>query len=207
MHSVLRAAIAALVLTALAACMPEGPGPSGHPNLVIVREFAFSPGVVTLDPSFGFSLYRGEAGVPPRQRATGVARAAAFNVADSITQQLAAAGYDVVRSDTASAEPGGRALVISGTFRQINEGYRRRVGAENAHVAAEVAVDYQTAGAAPSRLMNFALDSRQVPVGGVIGVSARRGTDVHAAAVRLGAAVANAVLSLIRRENWPAAGR
>src|SRR5437762_5944044 len=141
MRSVLNAAVAALLLAILAGCVPQAGGP-GHPNLIIVREFAFSPGVVTLDPSFGFSLYRGEAGVPPRQRAAGVARGVAFSVADTIVQQLAASGYDVARSDTAAPEPGGRALVISGTFRQINEGYRRRVGAENSHVAADVTVEY-----------------------------------------------------------------
>src|SRR5205085_9944672 len=104
MHSVVKAAFAALLLTILAGCIPQIAGPSGHPNLIIVREFTFSLGAVTLDPSFGFSLHRGEPGVPPRQRAAGVARAAAFSLADAITQQLAASGYDVTRSDTAAPE-------------------------------------------------------------------------------------------------------
>ena len=151
MRSVLKAVVAALLLATLGGCIPQVAGPGGHPNLIIVREFAFSLGVVTLDPSFGFSLHRGEPGVPPRQRAGGVARAAAFSLADAVTQQLAASGYDVTRSDTAAPEPGGRALVVNGAFRQINEGYRRQVGAENSHIAADVTVDYQTPGAAPIR--------------------------------------------------------
>src|SRR5260221_9991906 len=93
MRSVLTAVSAALLVVALAGCVPEG-GALSHPNPIIVREFSASPGVVTLDPSFGFSLYRGASGVPPSQRAAGVARAAAFNLADAITQQLTQLGYD-----------------------------------------------------------------------------------------------------------------
>src|SRR5712691_8197028 len=126
MRPALTATAASFILGILVGCVPQLGQGLAHPAPIIVREFAFSPGIVTLDPSFGFSLYRGEAGVPPRQRAAGVARGAAFSVADTIAQQLAASGYDVVRSDRAAPEPGGRAMVISGTLRQINEGYRRR---------------------------------------------------------------------------------
>src|SRR5437773_6610252 len=122
MRSVLTTAFAALFVALLAGCVPERAGSAVHPNPIIVREFAASTGVVTLDPSFGFSLYRGASGVPPSQRAAGVARAAAFNVADAVTQQLVASGYDAIRSNTAVPEPGARALVITGAFRQIDEG-------------------------------------------------------------------------------------
>src|SRR5579864_4303821 len=78
MRSLFRAAIAAFCLAVLAGCAPQRAGGLTHPNLIAVREFAFSTGVVTLDPSFGFSLYRGSPGVPPRQRAEAVGRAAGF---------------------------------------------------------------------------------------------------------------------------------
>src|SRR5262245_54154474 len=159
MRSILNAAVAAVALAFLAACVPQAG--TGHPDQIIVREFSYSLGAVTLDPSFGFSLYRGEPGVPPRQRAAGLARAAAFSIADTVAQQLSAQGYDVTRSDTAGPEPGGRALVVGGVFRQINEGYRRRVGSENSHLTADVTVEYQTPGAAPISLMNFPVDSRR----------------------------------------------
>src|SRR5712691_5892648 len=119
MRALLTAA-AALLLVALAGCALER-GSAVHPNPIIVREFAVSPGVVTLDPSFGFSLYRGASGVPPRQRAAGVARAAAFNLADAITQQLSLLGYDAIRSDTVMPEPGARGLIVSGAFPHIDE--------------------------------------------------------------------------------------
>lgn len=202
------AAIAALLLIVLAACVPQQEGGPAHPDPIIIREFAFSPGVVTLDPSFGFSLYRGERGVPPRQRAAGLGRAVAFNLADAMAEHLTSLGYDVVRSDTATVEPGARAIIVSGTFRHINEGYRRRVGAENSSVAVDAQVDYQaSAGATPQRLAAFQLDSRQVANLGYAGVSARRGADVKAAAARLGGAIARYVGDAARLNKWPGARR
>ncbi|HEX3953089.1 MAG TPA: DUF4410 domain-containing protein [Stellaceae bacterium] len=208
MRSTLIAAAAA-ILCLLAGCVQQqaGTGGGGHPNLIIVRQFTVSPGLVTLDPSFGFSLNRGEPGVPPRQRAESVGRAAAFDVADTIGQQLSSLGYDVAQSDNGGPEPGGRALIVSGAFRHIDEGRRRRVGAENASIAADVEIDYQAAGAAPSRIMSFALDSRQVARGGIIGATAARGRDISSAATRLGAAIARAVNDVTRLNNWPAAPR
>ena len=99
-----------------------------HPNPILIREFAVSPGIVTLDPSFGFSLYRGERGVPREQRAAGLGRAVAFNLTDAMAEYLTGLGYDVLRSETGAVEPGMRALVVSGSFRRIDEGQRRRVG-------------------------------------------------------------------------------
>jgi Domain of unknown function (DUF4410) len=206
MRSALIAAVAALFISLLAGCMPQEGGP-GHPNPIIIREFAVSPGVITLDPSFGFSLYRGSPGVPARQRAAGLGRAVAFNLADAMAQQLSSLGYDVIRSDTAAVEPGARAMIVSGTFRHINEGYRRRVGAENSSVGVDVQIDYQPAGAPPQLLTGFPLDSRLVGDGGLTGVSARTTADVKIAASRLGAAIARYVADTARLSKWPAAAR
>src|SRR2546428_4700665 len=146
-----KASCAALLALALAGCAEVETTGLARPNLIIVREFAASEGVVALDPSFGFSLYRGAAGVPPRQRAASVGRAATFNLADTVVEQLRRLGYDAVRADAASPQPGGRALVVTGAFRQINEGHRRHVGAEDASVAVAGEIDYQSAGAPPPR--------------------------------------------------------
>lgn len=207
MRPFLTALSAALFAVALAGCVPERAGGPAHPNPIIVREFAASPGVVTLDPSFGFSLNRGTSGVPPRQRAGGVARAVAFSLADAITTQLNLLGYDAIRSDTAAPEPGTRALIVSGAFRHIDEGRRRRVGAENPSIAIDAAIDYQVEAAAPQRMTELHLDSRQVPQGAVVGVSARRGVDVNLAAARVGGAIARYVSETARLNNWPAASR
>jgi len=190
---------AGLLCLAAAGCADQQTARLPHPNAIIVREFALSQAAITLDPTFGFSLYRGTPGVPPRERAASVGRAVAFNVGDTIVEQLRQAGYDAVLSDGSTAEPGGRALIVAGAVRSINEGQRRRVGAENPSVSVYGEVDYRTgAGAADQRLSNFALDSRQVGA---------RGGDVKAAAVRLGHAIAQSVLDVARRNNWPGVAR
>jgi hypothetical protein len=192
MRSSLSAAAAAMFLFVAAGCVPQPEGGVGHPNPVIVREFAVSPRVITLDPSFGFSLYRGSAGVPARTRAASVGRAAAFSLADAIATQLGSLGYDVIRSDSAEAEPGGRAIIVTGSFSQIDEGRRR----QGAHVGVDVEVSYQTAGGPPQRLTAFHHSARAGPGGGV-----------NAAAAAVGRTVAGYASDLARANNWPAAPR
>ena len=195
----------ALPLLTLAGCADNAENAaSGHPNLIIVRDFAAPLGVVTLDPSFGFSLQRGAPGVPPTQRAGSVARAAAFTLADTVVQQLRAGGYDALRANEGGPEPGGRALVVTGAFRRIDEGYRRHAGAEAGSVAADAEVDFQIQGAGPRRLMSFQADSRQAQAENVVGASARR-EPVNAAAARVGAYIARYVAELARRNSWPGA--
>ena len=75
-----------LLVIFLAGCSPQYEATTAHPNPILIREFAFSPGIVTLDPSFGFSLYRGEQGVPREQRAAGLGRAVAFNLTDAMAR-------------------------------------------------------------------------------------------------------------------------
>ena len=203
MGSVLKAAAAAILLALLAACTMLPERGDGHPNLIIVREFSVSPGVIALDPSFGFSLYRGSPGVPPAQRAASVGRAAAFSVADTIVQQLAALGYDVAKSNSAGAEPAGRALIVTGVFREINEGRRRQVGAENARIAVDVEISYQADNAAPFRMMSFPVDSQRTAGEGGAG---RRGANLNAAADRVGRIIAQTTSELARLNRWPGAG-
>jgi hypothetical protein len=203
MGSILKAAAAAILLALLAACTAQQEGGGGHPNLIIVRDFSVSSAAVTLDPSFGFSLYRGSPGVPPAQRAASVGRAAAFSVADTVVQQLAALGYDVAKSNTAGAERGGRALIVTGVFREINEGRRRQVGAENARVAVDVEINLQPGGAAPLRMMSFPVDSQRTVGDSGAG---RRGATLNAAADRVGRIIAQTTGELARLNHWPGAG-
>ena len=198
------AAAAAMALIAiLAGCAShQGTGTALHPNLIVVRDFTLPQDVITLDPSFGFSLYRGAPGVPPRQRAESVGRAAAFNLADEATQELSARGYDTVRSDTAVPDPGGRALIVTGAFRSIYEGHRHRGTA----IVVDVEVDYQAAGKAPKRLSAFSLDSRRLPAAPLAGVS-HSGGGVESAAAQIGAAIGRYVADTARRNKWPDAGR
>lgn len=195
-------AAAAMAGLALGGCAShQSAGPALHPNLIIVREFALPPGVVTLDPSFGFSLYRGEPGVPPRQRAESVGRAAAFNLADEVVQELTARGYDTVRSDTAVPDPGGRALILTGAFRSIYEGHRHRGTA----ITADVEIEYQAGDTTPQQLTAFSLDSRRLLAAPLAGVS-QSGGGVESAAAQLGAVIGRYVADTARRNNWPGGG-
>ena len=171
-----------LLLVFLAGCGPQYEATTAHPNPILIREFAFSPEIVTLDPSFGFSLYRGERGVPREQRAAGLGRAVAFNLTDGMAEYLTGLGYDVLRSETGvgrarHARPDRQRHRFAGSTKDS----RRRVGAENSGVAVDVAIDYQVYGQAAQRLAAFQLDSRQVG-GGLVGVSARTRGDVKIAA-------------------------
>ena len=208
-RSIMRLSFAAVVASgfvfAVAACAPRPAATSsgfGHPNSIIVREFAVSGTTVVLDPSFGFSLYRGQRGVPPRARAASVGRAAAFEVADAITQGLRAQGYDALLSGSASPEPEGRTLIVSGLLRYVDEGRRRRVGAEHSRVVADYRVEYAAAGAPPQPLLARRADSLQAPAG-----AAPRAANVNAAARRAGEEIARAVAELARRDSWPGASR
>jgi hypothetical protein len=177
---------------------PDAAAPA-HPDLIIVRRFATPTRIVTLDSSLGFSLRRGQRGVPPARRAASVARATAFTLADTIAQQLRELGYDAVQSDEADPEPDGRGLIISGVFRGINEGHRRRFAAEDASVAASIEIASQTHGATPQRLTIFQLDSRQLPHPN----GTHREPGVSSAVMRLAVMITHAVVELAHRSNWP----
>ncbi len=196
-----------LFLVFLAGCGPQYEAQTPHPNPILIREFAFTPAIVTLDPSFGFSLYRGERGVPPEQRAAGLGRAVAFNLTDGMAEYLTGLGYDVLRSESGSVEPGMRATIVSGTFRRIDEGSRRRVGAENSGVTVDVAIDYQVYGQTPQRLAALQLNSRQFVGSGLVGVTARQRGDVKIEARQLGAELGRYVAQVARSQKWPAAAR
>ena len=201
------AAVAALLLLAVAGCAPQGAsGPPAHPDAVIVREFTFSPSIITLDRSLGFSLHRGAPGVPLRQRAESVGRAAAFNLADTAVQQLRSLGYDAVRSEAAGPEPGARALIVTGTFQHIDEGKRRHVGAVNSSLAVDVEVDYQAGRGSPQRITALHLDSRRIPRSEIVN-TAGHGTGVNTAAARVGGVIARYVADLARVNHWPGGTR
>jgi len=197
------AAATAFLAAALSGCALQHPAATGnlHPNLIVVREFAFSPGVVTLDPSLGFSLNRGEPGVPAERRAESAARAAAFSLADAITQQLTQLGYDAAHIESGGAEPGGRALIVTGAFGGIVEGHRH----EGASVTVQAEVDYRAPNGGLQQLSSFPMDSRRVPAGGLVPAPGRLGPDVNYQATLVGAAIGRYVGDLARTDKWPGA--
>jgi hypothetical protein len=166
---------------------------------IVVHEFTFSPGIVTLDPTLGYSLARGEPGVSPQKRAEALGRAAAFNLADAAIGELKLLGYDVMAGADAP-RPGERALVVTGDFRRIYEGHRHA----GASIMVGVTIDYESSGAAPQRLTAFSLDSQRLPREDLVPVAGLHGEDVNYEATRLGAAIGHYIARLARTERWPA---
>ena len=195
---------AVLALLSLTGCI-EGLTVSGGPtsDFIVISDFALPQGVVRLDPSFGFSLYRGEPGVPAQQRAASIGRAVGFLVTDTITDQLRVLGYDAVSTTDPAPQTGARALIVTGTFREINEGERRRPDEIGSAVIADVQIKAEVPGLAGVRpVQSFSVDSRTAPHVGVIGAATRRESGVNADAARVGSQIAAVVAEVARRNNW-----
>jgi hypothetical protein len=195
--------IAAVSLVLLGGCI-EGvtvPGPAS--DFIVVSDFTVPEGTVRLDSSFGFSLYRGEPGVPVQQRAASVGRAVAFLVTDTIAERLRALGYDAQSTISAAPQTGYRALLVSGTFRTIDEGSRRRPTEVGSAVIADVQIKAEVPGSGIRPVQSFAVDSRTAPrVGVAASTATRRETGVDADAARVGAQIASVVADIARRNNW-----
>ena len=195
--------IAILPLLALAGCVQGLATTSTPSDFIVISDFAVPQGVVQLDRSFGFSLYRGEAGVPTQQRGASIGRAVAFLVTDTIADRLRARGYDA--TSTTNPNPAGsgyRALIVSGAFRAIDEGQRRHVGDEHSAVIADVEIKAELPGGRVQPVQSFTVDSRSAPQTGAESGATKRETGVDADATRVGAEIARIVADVARRNNW-----
>jgi hypothetical protein len=174
----------------------------------VVSDFAVSAGAVHLDPSMGFSLYRGEAGVPKEQRAASIGRAVAFLVTDTVVDQLRARGYDTVSTSNPNpSDTGHRALIVSGTLSTIDEGQRRRVGNEHSAVIGQVNIRAELPSGGTQNVQSFAVDSRSAPPATANNGATKRETGVDADATRVGAEIARVIADIARRNNWLPATR
>jgi hypothetical protein len=201
---------AVLSLLALVGCAQTGAAALSGPSsdFIVVGDFAVPPGVVRLDPTMGFSLYRGEPGVPAQQRAASVGRAVGFLVTDTIVDRLRALGYDAVSTSNPNPVSSGyRALIVSGTFRTIGEGSRRRAGDEHSAVIADVAIKAELPGGGVQPVQSFAVDSRSAPQVRNNSGATNRETGVDADATNVGAEIARVVGEVARRNNWLPAKR
>jgi hypothetical protein len=194
--------LATLSVLSLVACVEDVSVPGPPSDFIVVSDFAVPAGVVRLDPSFGFSLYRGEPGVPPAQRAASIGRAVGFLVTDTITDRLRAAGYDAQSTVNPAPQTGLRALLVSGTFRIIDEGSRRHPDEAHSAVIATVQINAEIPGLGVRPLQNFTVDSRSAPPAGVAAGATARETGVDADAARIGAQIAGVVADAARRNNW-----
>lgn len=199
---------ALLLAGVLAGCVAQTGASNGPPSdFIVVSDFVVPEGAVRLDPSFGFSLYRGEPGVPARQRAHSIGRSVAFLVTDTVTERLRAQGYGAVSALNANAPTGYRALLVNGTFREIDEGHRRQVGHEQSEVVATVEIRAELPNGTLQPLQSFTVDSRTAPPARPSAGTTRRETGVDADAARVGAEIARLVAETARRNNWLPAAR
>jgi len=193
--------VMALTLLALAGCV-EGVVPGPPSDFIVISDFTVPEGAVRLDPSFGFSLYRGSPGVPTAQRAASIGRAVGFLVTDTIQQQLRALGYDAQSTLDPAPHTGHRALLVSGTFREIDEGERRHPNEARSAVVADVQIKAEVPGVGISAVQSFSVDSRSAPPAATASAATSRETGVDADAARIGAQIAAVVADVARRNNW-----
>jgi hypothetical protein len=203
---------AGFTLVAVTACAQGagyGPASSKPSDFIVVSDFNAPPGIVRLDPTMGFSLNRGEPGVPRQQRAASIGRAVGFLVTDTAVDELRRLGYDA--ESTTNPNPGRsgyRALIVSGTFRTIDEGNRRRPGDEHSAVIVSVTIKAELPGGTIQPVQSFTVDSRAAPRAQDRNNGAtRRETGVDADATNVGAAIARVVGDVARRNNWLPAQR
>ena len=177
---------------------PAAPAPSAKPAIAFVRPFTADPSLVTLDPSFGFTLAHGF--VPRETRARTFGRAVQFILADAVEQRLREGGLAATRG---RALPRGArtALVVGGQFRALDQGSKRlgdraRPGHGGSRVAVDAWVEYLAPGAPAQRLLVAHEDSdmgrhREA-----------RAADANADAALVGGRIADAVLALARGRGW-----
>jgi hypothetical protein len=194
--------VAALPLLALAACVEDVTVPRPPSDFIVISDFTVPEGAVRLDPSFGFSLYRGESGVPKQQRAASIGRAVAFLVTDTIADRLRGFGYDAQSTINPTPQTGMRALLVSGAFREINEGSRRHPSEVRSAVVADVQIKAELPGGGVQNVQSFTVDSRTAPHAGAPSAATRRETGVDSDATRIGAQIAAIVADVARRNNW-----
>jgi hypothetical protein len=201
-QSILRT-LAVGLLIALGACNgPSSPISTTSSDFIVISDFALDEGIVALDQSFGFSLHRGTPGVPTEQRAGSVGRAVAFLVTDTITERLRALGYDAASTTNPAPQTGGRALLVTGVFRAINEGARRRPGEEGSAVIVEVTIKAEIPGRGIETVQSFTIDSRRAPAVAPSSGATHRETGVNTDATRVGAEIARVVADVAKRNNW-----
>ena len=198
----MRGWLAILSVLALSGCVEGATVPGAPSDFIVVSDFTVPEGAVKLDPSFGFSLYRGGPGVPPTQRAASIGRAVAFLVTDTIAERLRGLGYDAQSTINPSPQTGMRALLVSGAFRIIDEGSRRHPTEVHSAVVADVQIKAEVPGIGVRPVQSFTVDSRSAPpVAATSGATARE-AGVDADAVRIGAEIAGVVADVARRNNW-----
>ena len=216
----LRAAFGGALLLALAGCAELGLG--GHhatgvpekPEQLVVRSFAAPARAIVLDPSFGFSLRRGQPGVPRAERAAGVGRAAAFALGAGDCPDLAGGGARRLRETGPRARrPRTPSSSAANSRRSTRGGAAVSAGSDRARARAGSSPTRASGAPGGRVLLTVHADSDQIAGEGGSGDTTKvRGVrvtiaDANRYAARVGREIGRQIVDFARRADWLAAGR
>jgi Domain of unknown function (DUF4410) len=204
-HLARRAALVAVVLSS--ACAPTevtehraySGTPLGRPDVVLVRNFAVTPGEVRLDQGVSARVARAVDDSPASEQEIAVGRQVVRAIAATLAEELNRLGLPAQTSDAAVEAAWEKRLVIDGQIVSIDEGNRTRrnaigLGAGRTQVEADAQVVYETRTAPPRLLESFeavAESGRKPGLAEGMGVGAALGRIATTTAVGVGADTAS----------------
>lgn len=185
------AAIAGCAGASVSPGINSQPVSSGRPSTIYVYPLAVSAQEVTLNQGLFQKTYRNLSDSDQSQSQIQLADETASAMADEMVQQLEALGFVASRVARGTQVTGQNALVVDGSFTDIDQGNRLRrmvigLGSGQSTLAAQVQV-YQLANGSTMQIMNFATqaNSGSMP-GAALTAPAGAAAGGAAAAVSLG---------------------
>ncbi len=196
------AILGALVLLVAAGCASVettseyGGAGLPRPEQILVYDFAYSPGQVTLDPGLSAKLTEARRGEPRSVEELDVGRKAAHALAEHIVHGIRKLGLPAERASGAPPSSG-NVLVIKGQFTSIDEGNQTKrvvIGlmAGRSEVRTHVQV-YDLTGQGRRLVESFETDAKSAPVPGMAETMGAGAVAGHLAA----SAVASTVLHTV----------
>jgi hypothetical protein len=177
-ESILRrtAILSALALFVVAGCASVettseyGGAGLPRPDRILVYDFAYSPGQVTLDPGLSAKLTEARKGEPRSVEELDVGRKAAHALAEHIVHEIRKLGLPAERASGAPPSSG-NVLVIKGQFTSIDEGNQTKrvvIGlmAGRSEVKTHVQV-YAATDQGRQMVESFETDAKSAPVPGM----------------------------------------
>jgi hypothetical protein len=162
-----------------------------RPEIVVVHDFAVSPGAVALDTAIGSRIMEAAEG-PPQEDQAKIGEEVARIVTDNLVKEIRRLGLPAVAASAAPARSG-PSLAVEGQFLTVNQGNRLRravigFGAGESEVRTAVQI-YETTGEGHRLVEDFyttVKSSRKPGMGPMGGMGAAAGRAATSAAVSAG---------------------
>jgi hypothetical protein len=202
--------LAAAAVAWLAACAPTDVRPVGstysgarlaRPDVVLVRDFAVTPGEVQLDRGVSARLISAVDGASASAQEVAVARQVVAAISAALAAEINKLGLPAQTSSAAAEAAWNRRLVVEGQVISIDQGNRTKrtmigLGAGHSEVEADAQALYETRGTAPRLVESFeaaAKSGRKPGLAEGLGAGMVLDRVVTSAAVSAGAAAASEV--------------